>query len=86
METKNKLGCMPTTKLIINMSLPLMFSLLIQSLYNIVGSIFVARLGQDALLSRSIGAKDAALTGSAAATGVLLSLLGTAVFMLLAKA
>lgn len=110
METKNKLGCMPMTKLIINMSLPLMFSLLIQSLYNIVDSIFVAKLGQDALtavslaypvqllmiavavgtsvginslLSKSIGAKDTALTGNTAATGVLLSLLGTAVFMLL---
>lgn len=110
METKNKLGCMPMTKLIVNMSLLLMFSLLIQSLYNIVDSIFVAKLGQDALtavslafpvqllmvavsvgtsvginslLSKSVGAKDTALTGNAAATGVLLALLGTAVFMLL---
>ncbi|MGN1192769.1 MAG: MATE family efflux transporter [Dorea sp.] len=110
MEKKNKMGFMSMPKLMINMSLPLMFSLLIQSLYNIVDSIFVAKLGQEALtaislaypvqilmiavsvgtsvgmnslLSKSIGAKDFELTGNAATTGVILSLLGTAVFMLL---
>lgn len=36
------------------MSLPLMISLLVQSLYNIVDSIFVARLGQDALTAVSL--------------------------------
>ena len=54
MERENKMGYMPVPKLIINMSLPLMFSLLIQSLYNIVDSIFVARLGQDALTAVSL--------------------------------
>lgn len=54
MEQKNKMGYMPMPKLIVNMSLPLMFSLLIQSLYNIVDSIFVARLGQDALTAVSL--------------------------------
>ena len=54
METKNKMGYMPMPKLIVNMSLPLMFSLLIQSLYNIVDSIFVARLGQNALTAVSL--------------------------------
>lgn len=110
MERNNKMGAMPMPKLIVNMSLPLMFSLLIQSLYNIVDSIFVAKLSQDALtavslaypvqllmiavavgtsvgvnslLSKSIGAKDRALTERAATAGVLLSLIGAAVFALL---
>lgn len=54
MERTNKMGYMPMPKLMVNMSLPLMFSLLIQSLYNIVDSIFVARLGQDALTAVSL--------------------------------
>ncbi len=54
MERKNKMGYMPMSRLIVNMSLPLMFSLLIQSLYNIVDSIFVAKLGQDALTAVSL--------------------------------
>ena len=51
---QNKMGWMPMPQLIINMSLPLMFSLLIQSLYNIVDSIFVAKLSQDALTATSL--------------------------------
>ena len=54
MEKKNKMGDMPMPRLMVNMSLPLMISLLIQSLYNIVDSIFVARLGQDALTAVSL--------------------------------
>lgn len=54
MERNNKMGLLPMPKLMINMSLPLMFSLLIQSLYNIVDSIFVAQLGQDALTAVSL--------------------------------
>ncbi len=50
----NKMGIMPMPKLVINMSLPLMFSLLIQSLYNIVDSIFVAKIGEDALTATSL--------------------------------
>lgn len=41
-------------KLLMNMSLPLMLSLVIQSLYNIVDSIFVSRLSQDALTATSL--------------------------------
>lgn len=54
MEKNNKMGYMSMPKLMMNMSLPLMLSLLIQSLYNIVDSIFVARLGQDALTAVSL--------------------------------
>lgn len=45
---------MPMPSLVLNMSLPLMFSLLIQSLYNIVDSIFVAQIGEDALTAVSL--------------------------------
>lgn len=49
-ETKeNKMGVMPEGKLLLSMSLPLMISMIIQALYNIVDSIFVAQFSQDAL-------------------------------------
>ena len=38
---ENKMGTMPIVKLIFNMSLPIMFSMLVMALYNIVDSIFV---------------------------------------------
>ena len=43
------MGIMPVKKLIVTMSLPMMVSMLVQALYNIVDSIFVARLSEDAL-------------------------------------
>lgn len=46
---ENKMGVMPVKKLLITMSLPIMVSMLVQALYNIVDSIFVARLSEDAL-------------------------------------
>ncbi|MDO4803299.1 MAG: MATE family efflux transporter [Lachnospiraceae bacterium] len=46
---ENKMGVMPVKKLIITMSIPMMISMLVQALYNIVDSIFVARLSEDAL-------------------------------------
>lgn len=45
---ENKMGHAPMLKLILSMSLPAMFSMLVQSLYNVVDSIFVAKIGQDA--------------------------------------
>ncbi len=45
---------MPIAKLLVNMSIPLMFSLLIQSLYNIVDGIFVAKLSENALTATSL--------------------------------
>ena len=51
---KNKLEAMSMPKLVADMSLPLMFSLLIQSLYNIVDGIFVAQLSEDALTATSL--------------------------------
>ena len=50
METKeNKMGTMPVKRLILNMSLPMIISMMVQALYNIVDSIFVARLSEEAL-------------------------------------
>ena len=46
---ENKMGVMPVKKLIISMALPMMISMLVQALYNVVDSIFVARLGENAL-------------------------------------
>ncbi|MCR5703771.1 MAG: MATE family efflux transporter [Eubacterium sp.] len=46
---ENKMGVMPVKKLLITMSLPMMISMLVQALYNIVDSIFVAKIGEDAL-------------------------------------
>ena len=45
---------MPVGKLLIYMSVPTMFSMLIQALYNIVDSIFVARFSEEALTAVSI--------------------------------
>lgn len=54
MEKQNKMAIMPMPRLVITMSLPLMLSLLVQSLYNIVDSIFVAKLGEEALTATSL--------------------------------
>lgn len=57
METpvkQNKMAAMPMGRLVLSMSLPLMISLLVQSLYNIVDGIFVARLSEDALTATSL--------------------------------
>ena len=46
---ENKMGVMPVNRLIISMSLPIMISMLVQALYNIVDSIFVAKISENAL-------------------------------------
>ncbi len=51
---ENKMATMQMPNLVLNMSLPLMISLLVQSLYNIVDSIFVAKMGEDALTAVSL--------------------------------
>ena len=48
-RSENKMGTMPVKKLIISMSLPMMISMLVQALYNVVDSIYVARLSEEAL-------------------------------------
>lgn len=51
---ENKMGAAPVARLILSMSLPAMFSMLVQSLYNIVDSIFVAKIGESALAAVSL--------------------------------
>lgn len=51
---ENKMGVMPVNKLLLSMSVPMMLSMLVQALYNIVDSIFVARVSEDALTAVSL--------------------------------
>ena len=51
---ENKMGVMPVDELLINMSLPMMISMLVQALYNIVDSVFVARIDENALTAVSL--------------------------------
>ncbi len=54
MQTENKMGVMNVNRLLITMALPMMASMLIQSMYNIVDSIFVAQYSKDALTAVSL--------------------------------
>lgn len=51
---KNKMGTMPVGKLLLSMSLPMMISMLVQALYNIVDSIFVAQVDEYAVRAVSL--------------------------------
>ena len=51
---ENKMGIMPVPRLLITMSLPMMISMLVQALYNIVDSMFVAKLSEEALTAVSL--------------------------------
>ena len=51
---ENKMGTMPVNRLLITMSLPMMASMLVQALYNIVDSIFVSRINENALTAVSL--------------------------------
>ena len=53
-QTENPMGRRPVLPLLMSMAVPPMISMLIQSLYNIVDSIFVTRLSQDALTAVSL--------------------------------
>ena len=51
---ENKMGVMPVPRLIVSMSLPMMFSMLVQALYNIVDAFFVAKIEEAALTAVSL--------------------------------
>ena len=53
-KKENRMGVMPVGKLLFSMSTPMVISFLVQSLYNIVDSIFVARYSPDALAAVSL--------------------------------
>jgi len=107
---ENKMGVMPINKLLVSMSIPMMLSMLVMALYNIVDSIFVAKLSEDALtavslafpvqnlmiafgtgtgvgvnalLSRSLGAKDVEYANKIANTGLKLAFFTYAAFAVL---
>ncbi len=109
MTKENKMGVMPITKLVISMSLPMMVSMLVQALYNVIDSIFVSKVCEDALtavslafpvqnlmigvatgtgvginalLSRSLGAKEYEKANKIAANGVFLALLSGLAFLI----
>lgn len=109
MTKENKMGVMPIKKLVISMSLPMMISMLVQALYNVVDSIFVSQVCEDALtavslafpaqnlmigvatgtgvginalLSRSLGAKEYDKVNKIAVNGIFLSFMSGLAFML----
>ncbi len=109
MQKENKMGVMPVRKLVISMSLPMMISMLVQALYNVVDSIFVSQVCEDALtavslafpaqnlmigvatgtgvginalLSRSLGAKDYGKVNRIAENGLFLAVMSGIAFML----
>lgn len=70
-NTENKMGYMSEGKLLLNMSLPMMLSMLVQAMYNIVDSIFVSRISEDALTAVSLAFPlQSLMIAIAAGTGV----------------
>ncbi len=51
---ENKMGVQPVNRLLVSMSVPMMVSMLVQALYNVVDSIFAASLSEDALTAVSL--------------------------------
>lgn len=51
---ENKMGVMPVNRLLISMSLPMMISMLVQALYNVVDSVFVSKINENALTAVSL--------------------------------
>lgn len=70
---ENKMGVMPVNKLLISMSLPIMISMLVQAMYNVVDSVFVGRLSEHALTAVSMAFPIQSLMialGSGTAVGI----------------
>ena len=75
---ENKMAVMPIPKLIVNMSLPMIISMLVQALYNIVDSFFVAKVSEQSLTAVSLAFPAQNLmigvaTGTAVGVNALLS-------------
>lgn len=51
---ENKMGTMPERKVLFDMAIPMMISMLVQALYNVVDAVYVARLSEDALNAVSL--------------------------------
>lgn len=75
---KNKMGVMPVGRLIITMSLPVMLSMLVQALYNFIDSVYVSRIGENALTALTMAYPAqylmiAVMTGTGVGVNALLS-------------
>ena len=71
MQKENKMGVMPVGRLILTMSLPMMLSMLMQALYNVVDSIWVSRVAEEALSAVSLSfPMQNLMIGVATGTGV----------------
>ena len=75
---ENKMGVMPIPKLILNMSLPMIVSMLVQAMYNVVDSLFISRVNEQSLTAISLAfpAQNlmiAVATGTAVGVNALLS-------------
>ena len=97
-QETNKMGIRPVFPLLMSMAFPPMLSMLIQALYNIVDSMFVAQIGEHALTAVSlafpiqtliiacavgIGVGVNSYIASAVLHGLLLALVGSLLFILL---
>ena len=51
---ENKMGIMPIGRLLVNMALPMIISMLVQALYNVVDSIYVSRISESAVTALSL--------------------------------
>ena len=68
---ENKMGVMPINRLLLTMSIPMMVSMLVQALYNVVDSYFVAQISEDALNAVSLAFPvQNLMIGVAVGTGV----------------
>ncbi len=71
LQQENKMGVMPVNKLLLSMPLPIMISMLVQALYNIVDSIFVAKISENALTAVSLAFPiQSLMIATATGTGV----------------
>ena len=71
LQQENKMGVMPVNKLLLSMSLPIMISMLVQALYNIVDSIFVSMISENALTAVSLAFPiQSLMIATATGTGV----------------
>ncbi len=53
-QRENKMGVLPVNRLLVTMSIPMVISMLVQALYNVVDSMFVAQINENALTAVSL--------------------------------
>ena len=72
---QNKMGTMPVNRLLISMSLPMIISMLVQAMYNIIDSVFVAQINESALaaVSMAFPIQNAVSAGTCVGVNALLS-------------